>query len=41
MMKETVGRRRRILSLLQAAREDAEAEVVVIVTRLDLRDTGK
>ena len=37
MMRETVWGRRRILSLLQAAREDMEVAVVEIATRLALR----
>ena len=47
MMRETVGYRRSMLLLLQAAREDvtasvsAAAAVVVIATRLDLRDLGQ
>ena len=40
-MRDTVGRRRRILSLLQAKREDAAVEVVAIATRLALRDPGQ
>ena len=40
-MRETVGRKRRILLLLQAAREDAAAEAIEIETRLNLRDPGK
>ena len=38
MMIETVGGRRMLL-LLQAEREDASAAVVVIATRLALRDS--
>ena len=41
IMRETVGGRRSIMSLLQAAREDASAEVVAIATRLALRDPGQ
>ena len=44
MMRETVGGSRRMLSLLQAPREDAAAAAVAIsisiATRLDLRDPG-
>ena len=38
---ETVGGRRRMLSLLKAAREDAAAAVVLIETRLALRYNGQ
>ena len=41
MMSQKVGGRRRILLLLQAARDDAVEAVVVIETRLDLRDPGQ
>ena len=41
MMRETVGGRRRMLSLLQAAIEDVAAAVVAIATRLVLRDPGQ
>ena len=41
MMRYTVGGVRMMLSLLQAVREDAAETVVVIATRLDLRDTGQ
>ena len=38
IMRETVGERKRMLCLLQAAREDASVAVVEIETRLALRD---
>ena len=39
MMRETVGgRRRRIMLIFQAEREDTAAAVIAIVTRLALRD---
>ena len=38
MMRETVGGRRRMLSLLQAAIEDTAVAVVAIETRLALRE---
>ena len=41
MMRETVGERRRIILILQAAKEDATAAVVAIATRLALRDPGQ
>ena len=41
MMRETVGGRKRILSLLRAAIEDVAATVVAIATGLALRDHGK
>ena len=41
MMRETVEGRRRMLSLLQAEREDTEAAVVTIENRLALRDPGQ
>ena len=41
MMRKTVGGRSRMLSILQAAGEDAVAAVVAIIARLDLRDTGQ
>ena len=40
MTRETVGGRRRMLSLFQATSEEAAVSVVAIATMLALRDAG-
>ena len=41
MMRETVGGRRRMLSLFQAAGDDVAEAVVAIAKKLALRDPGQ